>query len=471
MDLGFIQSIFFFFGVLSLVYGVSFSFYPSQKDRQAIAHWSQGSFIWGCSILLTIFRKELPLLLSYYAANALAFLAYVELNRALKALIGADFYRAPKRWLDVLMLLAYMGTLYSIGFWTPDGISALAKTGFVSALVFLVSLLGATYCFQIARVHHLAMARYFGYFHLIFAGLWLMRVSSAIAFQTPSAFDPSHLNTAIWMSMFIMAVIKYIVFPMLLQQKAENDRQAQLRNSLVRANKTIASGALSASIAHELNQPLASIRLNGQLLRHTLLNQVTPREEVKAIIDDILSENARAAKIISSLRAIFSHNASEQHEIYLTPLIQKTVALLSKEIHKHKILVEMQLDDKLQLTIPEDELHQVLINLLLNSIQALQAPSVTKRTIVISSKRLGPQAQICISDTGTGITPEFEPNLFEILSTSKDSGMGVGLWLCKYIVERHGGGIAYTSVHGGGASFTITLPLVAGDAVGSVAEG
>lgn len=460
MNLGFIQSLFFFFGVFSLIYGVAFRFYPGLKDRQAIRHWSHASLIWGSSILLTIFRTELPLLLSYYLANALAFLAYVEFNRALRACLVGESFQPPRRWLDALMLLAYSCALYAIGLWTSAPYEALARTIFVSALVFAASLLGASYCFQIHRIHHLKMAWYFACFHLVFAALWLMRAISAVVFQAASAFDPGPVNTFIWMCLFIMGVIKYIVFPMLLQQKSENDRLALLRNSLVKANKTVATGALSASIAHELNQPLTTIRLNGQLLRQILQNQELSNDEAKTIVEEILGENDRAAKIIHSLRAIFSGNAAAQSEINVTPLIHKSVGLLAREIEKHHIRLDLRLDDELRVAIPEDEFYQVLLNLLLNSIEALQDPAVTvERVITVEAKRHRREAQIRISDTGPGLKSGMEPVLFEILSTSKNSGMGVGLWLCKYIVERHAGQIAYAPSASGGAAFIITLPL------------
>jgi signal transduction histidine kinase len=460
MNLGFIQSLFFFFGVFSLIYGVAFRFYPGHKDRQAIFHWSQASLIWGCCIVLTVFRKEIPLFFSYYLANAMAFLAYVEFNRALKALLVAEAFQPPKRWLDALMLLAHLGILYAIGHWTPADYSATAQTVFVSLLVFVVSLLGASYCFQIHRAHHLKMAWYFAYFHLVFGVLWLLRAISAVLFQAASAFDPGPVNTLIWMCLFIMGVIKYIVFPMLLQQKSENDRLALIRSSLVKANKTVATGALSASIAHELNQPLTTIRLNGQLLRQILQNQELSNDEAKTIVEEILGENERAAKIISSLRAIFSGNAAAQSEIDATPLIRKSLGLLAREIEKHHIRLDLQLEEDLRVAIPEDELYQVLLNLLLNSIEALQDPSMAReRVITVEAKRHGSEAQICISDTGLGVKSGMEAVLFEILSTSKNSGMGVGLWLCKYIVERHAGEIAYTPSASGGAAFIITLPI------------
>ncbi len=460
MNLGFIQSLFFFFGVFSLIYGVAFRFYPGSRDRQAIVHWSRGSLIWGFAIVLTVFRAELSLVLTYYLANAMAFLAYVEFNRSLRALLHDESFSPPKRWIDLPMVMGHGGILYALGLWVPAAYSAVAQTVFVSVMVIGVSLQGAFYCFEIHRVHQLKMARYFAHYHLVYAGLWVMRIVSATVLLAASAFDPSPVNTVIWMCLFIMGVVKFIVFPMLLQQKSENARLSLLRSSLVKANKTVAAGALSASIAHELNQPLTTIRLNGQLLRDTLKNQALSNDEARAIVEEILGENERAARIITSLRAIFAGNSTAHSEIDATALVRKSVGLLAREIEKHQIRIDLRLDDALRVSIPEDELYQVLLNLLLNSIEALQDPALAgERVITVEARRQGDHARICVSDTGAGVKPGMEPVLFELLSTSKNSGMGVGLWLCRYIVERHAGQIAYAPATGGGAMFIITLPV------------
>lgn len=465
MNLGLIPSLFLFFGVLSLLYAGAIHYFLKTPDWQSARHWSLGSLVWGVSILLTIFRKEVPLLLSYYAANAIAFLAYIELNRALRALIGTPPARPPRRWLDALLLLAYTAALYAIGHGMTADFAELAKVSFVSGLVVIVSVQGARYCFQIASAHHLKIAQNFGYLYVAVAALWLARIMAAAVFQASSAFDPAPVNTVIWVAVFITGVVKYMIFPVMLLQKTENEKQSRLKQTLVKANRTVTSGALSASIAHELSQPLAAILINGQTLRKSLEdrpNPARPRDDevLRAIVDDILSANDRAAKIITSLRAIFGQSQTEIAEVELAGLVRKTVAMIEKDIHTHEIRLALHLEEGLCAVISEDEFQQVLINLLINSIHALRDTSSDRpRVISIETRSVGSGAVIVVSDSGPGIRKEMEDSLFEILSSSKDTGMGIGLWLCKYIVERHGGRIVHLPAELGGAAFKITLPL------------
>lgn len=462
MNLGLIPSLFLFYGVLSILYAAALHYYLKIKDQQAVAYWSLGSLIWGCAVLLTMFRQEVPLLLSYFLANAVAFFAYVEMNRALRVLVPSQSSRPPKRWHDMGLILAYTGVLYAIAQWTPDEYSELAKTGFVSAVLVIVAFQGASFCRQIGRGAQLRIAHNFGYLYMAVGALWLARILAAAAFQTTHAFDPAPINAVIWVLMFITGIVKYMVFPMLLLQKAENEEQARMRSKLIKANKSVTSGALSAAIAHELNQPLTAMHLNGEILRRTMNAQSDPQHKqplMQTIVEEILADNERAAKIIASLRAIFSLRPSATNEIDTALLIQQSMALVEKERHSTQVHIELQLAEHLPVQVPEEEFHQVLLNLLLNSIQALQqtAPGYEKR-IAIQTQRVAGEVEIAVSDNGPGVPAEMQEQLFNILNSSKDTGLGVGLWLCKFIIERHGGRISYGPGKLGGATFIISLP-------------
>jgi C4-dicarboxylate-specific signal transduction histidine kinase len=251
-------------------------------------------------------------------------------------------------------------------------------------------------------------------------------------------------------------------------QKTENDKQEQLRKSLARANKTVTSSALSASIAHELNQPLAAMRINSQVLLKALEAQPDAQAggastEMTSIVRDILQDNERASQIIVTLRSIFRQTPTATELVDSAPLIRKTLQLLGKEIEKRQVQLELQLIDGVYIQIPEDELHQVLMNLIFNSLEALGEHPGKQPRILIQSARRGAQLEITVVDNGPGVAAEIKDRLFEILSSNKTSGMGLGLWLCKYIVERHGGTITYLSSALGGANFSILLPCHTSD--------
>ena len=462
MNLALIPSLFFFFGLLSLVYAAALHYFLRREDAQAVDHWSLGALVWGISTLLTVFRAELPALWAYFVANAIAFMANVELNRALKVLGQDKRSFAVRRAWDAVLFLSYLGLLYAIEWWAPAAWREVGKTSWVSVAMVVLSAQGAHYCFQIARRHGVMLARNFGYLFVIVALLWSARLFNAWAGQSAYAFDPAPVNTLIFTLIFITGILNYLTFPMLVLRKTDKTKQAQFAKTLARANKTVTSGALAASIAHELNQPLASIRINGQVLRKMMDEHIdgklAPPEQVRLMIGDILSENDRAAKIIGSLRAIFSQNTVSPAQTDSAKQIQKVVALVGQDIYKHQIRLELQLQKNRLVTMPEDEFQQVISNLLLNSIQALKEQASTReKVILIESGLEGGQVFIAVSDNGPGVSKDMQDMLFNILSTTKDSGMGVGLWLCKYMVERYHGTLEHGSARLGGATFVIRL--------------
>lgn len=467
MNFGFIPSLFLYFGVLSLIYAAGLHYYLRDKDPEVVGHWSRGAFVWGLSVLTTIFRAELPQWLSYFIANGMAFVAYVEINRGLKVLSIPERSQrplySPRATLALMVFgsLLYAALLFAIHLGTPSPYRELAKTGYVSLLMVFVAVQGARYCFQIYKRHKIKVAYSFAWLFLIVAAQWSARIISAGAGHGAYAFDASLINSLIFVSIFVTGLIKYLIFPVLLLQKSEIDQQSQLRTTLIKANKTVTSGGLSASLAHELNQPLTAIRINGQILQKAMQGSgVLADADVKAMINDILSENERAAKIITSLRTIFMSAPAKWTNLDSSALINKALSLVTRELDDNRIQLKLSLSEGLQISVSEEEILQVLLNLLINSIDALKGQSEnSEKIITIVASQLGDKVQIMISDNGPGMSKEIEAVLFEILSTTKDSGMGVGLWLSRYIVERHEGQLSYAPSQQGGAMFTISLPI------------
>jgi C4-dicarboxylate-specific signal transduction histidine kinase len=182
-----------------------------------------------------------------------------------------------------------------------------------------------------------------------------------------------------------------------------------------------------------------------------------------SIVRDILQDNERASQIIVTLRSIFRQTPVATEGVDSALLIRKTLQLLGKEIEKRQVQLELELIDGVCIQTPEDELHQVLMNLIFNSLEALGEHPGKQPRLLIQSARRGAQLEITVADNGPGVAAEIKDMLFEILSSNKTSGMGLGLWLCKYIVERHGGTITYQSSALGGANFRILLPCHTSD--------
>jgi signal transduction histidine kinase len=230
---------------------------------------------------------------------------------------------------------------------------------------------------------------------------------------------------------------------------------------LLKANKTAATGALSASIAHELNQPLGASNLNIQFLKMKLEKGAINPELGKEILDSLEADNHRAATIVKSLRSIFTEGDSSAEEVQLGNLISKVLDIIKPELKSKNIQIQLRVDDQLVVQVNPAEIKQVILNLLNNAVQALANSGTLQRRIAIEAIKSGQLVRLRISDNGDGVPDEFKPHLFELLSTTKQSGMGLGLWLCKYIVTRYSGLIYYEDAVGGGATFVCELPLAA----------
>jgi signal transduction histidine kinase len=228
---------------------------------------------------------------------------------------------------------------------------------------------------------------------------------------------------------------------------------------LLKANKTAATGALSASIAHELNQPLGASNLNIQFLKMKLEKGVLNPELGKEVLDSLEADNQRAASIVKSLRSIFIEGNSNAEEVRIGDLIAKVLEVVAPELKSKNIQIQLRVDDRLAIKVNPAEIEQVILNLLNNAIQALANSGTLLRRIAIEVAQSGQMVRLSISDNGGGVSAEFRPQLFELLSTTKQSGMGLGLWLCKHIVTRYGGSIHYEDTPGGGATFIFELPL------------
>ena len=227
---------------------------------------------------------------------------------------------------------------------------------------------------------------------------------------------------------------------------------------LLKANKTAATGALSASIAHELNQPLGASNLNIQFLKMKLEKGVLNPELGKEVLDSLEEDNKRAATIVKSLRSIFNDSNAGAEEVPVSELITKVLDIVTPELRSKNIQIQLRVDNDLRMTVNSAEIEQVILNLLNNAGQSLANSGTLQRRITIEATKVGRSIRLSITDNGTGVPIEFKPQLFELLSTTKQTGMGLGLWLCKHIVTRYGGSIHYEDAIGGGAQFIVELP-------------
>ena len=254
------------------------------------------------------------------------------------------------------------------------------------------------------------------------------------------------------------------------RSQSENDEirsllieRENLITSLLKANKTAATGALSASIAHELNQPLGASQLNIQFLQKKLSDGNLTTQQNQEVLTALLADNRRASSIIQSLRSMFSDGKIGVERIDIVELIESVLKITKPEIQAKNIQVVLDLGSHSLINVNRGEIQQVLLNLINNAIQALSESARSPRTLRIESRDVPGGVNLFVADSGGGIPAAVQDHLFELLSSSnKRSGMGLGLWLCQHIVTRHGGYIRYEDSASGGAQFTVFLPSIQG---------
>lgn len=234
----------------------------------------------------------------------------------------------------------------------------------------------------------------------------------------------------------------------------------RLISNLLKANKTAATGALSASIAHELNQPLGASQLNIQFLQKKLSDGNLTAEQNQEVLTALLADNQRAANIIKSLRSIFSDEKTGVEEVDVKDLIQSVLQISNPQVHSKNIEIVLRLTSTAVIKVNRSEVQQVILNLMNNAIEALSESDRPNKTLIIETRNVDDGLELIFSDNGNGVDPEVQPHLFELFNGSiKKTGMGLGLWLCQHIVTRHSGYIHYEDVPDGGARFTVFLPL------------
>ena len=228
----------------------------------------------------------------------------------------------------------------------------------------------------------------------------------------------------------------------------------KLINSLVTANKTAISAALSASIAHEINQPLGAMKTNSQHL-----NLLIKGKKEKILIKNIIKDNDRAAKIIATLKSMFSKNKSIYRSEIFDTFVQSLEPIFKESIKEKNIKIKFLLNSSAKVNMNTDELRQVFSNLIQNSIDALSSTSKKNKVIEIKTFTKNNKLFCSVTDNGPGISRKMQGKIFKLYESSKISNSGIGLWLSKYIITRHKGSLSVNKAYLSGAEFLIELPI------------
>jgi len=282
---------------------------------------------------------------------------------------------------------------------------------------------------------------------------------SEIRFRELSVWQRYRSEILATVAVFLLQML--LIFWLVYEHRRRSLAEAQSRRSmaeLTHMNRIASAGLLSASLAHEVSQPLTGIvtRANAAM---RWLKAATPNvDRAQEALKQIVEAGHRAADVVTNVRAMFKKDSQEKSVISINELIRAVVALVYIDLRRHDIETQISLDSQLPVVIANKvQLQQVILNLVMNAIEAVS--STEPRVLSIKSKateRGG--VHVSIEDTGSGIDPANMDRLFKPLFTTKARGMGMGLSICQSIIESHGGKIWASPVAPRGSAFQFELP-------------
>jgi C4-dicarboxylate-specific signal transduction histidine kinase len=262
----------------------------------------------------------------------------------------------------------------------------------------------------------------------------------------------------------IIAAQTMLIVTLLTQRRRRRVAEAEVRKGLsevAHMNRRVSMGELSASIAHELNQPLGAIRNNAGAAEILIKAQPPRLEEVAEILADIKRDDQRASDIITRIRSLLRKSDFQVREIDLNEAIEQIVKLLAGEASARGVFIQAELAPGLpKVSADNVQLQQVILNLALNGMEAMHDLRADRRLLTIRSRRANDrEAEISVADSGAGIAEESIRSIFDPFVTTKPGGMGMGLAISRTIIEAHRGGIRAENSPEGGAVFHFTLPF------------
>jgi PAS domain S-box-containing protein len=254
----------------------------------------------------------------------------------------------------------------------------------------------------------------------------------------------------------------------ILQINTDVTKHKQAEEALQKAQTELAHGArltmmgeLAASIAHEVNQPLTAVVTHGEACLRWLASEAPNLDEVGRTLTKIVREGDRAGEVIRRIRSLLKKTPSQIAPLDINELIRGVLTLTHVELVRNAVSVETDLPSDLPTVLGDHiQLQQVILNLIVNAIEATSGMSEGLRQLVVASQRHGPdQVVVAVRDSGVGIDPDDLGHLFDAFFTTKSAGMGMGLSISRSIIEAHGGRLWATPNKGRGAIFQFSLPI------------
>jgi C4-dicarboxylate-specific signal transduction histidine kinase len=284
---------------------------------------------------------------------------------------------------------------------------------------------------------------------------------SIVLFAPPSLWKQHFKLVGATAAVFLVqsGLILALVLQSVRRRRAEHEALRR-RQELAHTTRVATMGELTASLAHEINQPLAAILSNAQAAQRLLAAGNASNEEIREILADIAADDQRAGEVIRRMRGLLRKAVSEPTNLDMNELVMQVKELVHGEMILQNVnLILEQWPVPLQVHGDRIQLQQVLLNLIMNALDAMKEVANGERKLVIrtvmSSER---SVRVSVVDSGVGISDDDIERIFDRFVTTKPHGMGLGLSICRSIVEAHGGRVRAANTPGAGATFWFDLP-------------
>jgi C4-dicarboxylate-specific signal transduction histidine kinase len=243
------------------------------------------------------------------------------------------------------------------------------------------------------------------------------------------------------------------------EQRRAEEQLRQTQDDLARVTRVVAMGELAAAIAHEVNQPLTAIVTNANFSLRQLSASNPKLDELRAAITEIVNDGSRASAVISRIRGMLTKGSRRRAQLDINEIIQQVISLLRNELARNRVSLHTELAPDLPRVQGDPvELQQVLINLVMNALEAMRLATRQPRNLLIRSAKNHDAILVQVQDSGPGIEPEVAGRIFEPFFTTKLEGTGMGLAISRSIVESHGGELSLVT-DAQGALFQFVLPV------------
>jgi signal transduction histidine kinase len=287
---------------------------------------------------------------------------------------------------------------------------------------------------------------------------------SVVNFRKPGLWE-EHRKTMIGITA-ALAVQTALIIALILQRRWRQRAEADLRQQREQLSHTLRLATMSqmaSSLAHELNQPLTAIVNNAGTAQSLIAKGRGGAVEISEILQDITDDGHRAGEVIRNIRGMVRKDGGARSVVNLNEVVQSAQCMLAAEFRARDAVLHLETADALpEVEANAVQMQQVLLNLLMNALDALDMPDATARRVVLRTEAEGESAVlVSVRDFGPGLPPEGAEMLFEQYYTTKPNGMGMGLVIVRNLVEAHGGTLIAANAEGGGARFLFRLPALA----------